>query len=225
MALLQLVRAAGVEEEQTPVLDGALAAFLDFGIRRTSMAEIAKRSRISPATLYRRFAQKTDVVQAVGLREVRRFLADVDRRIDPDATAEDQVVALFVAFLGGLRRNKLLMRLLDTEPETVLPLLTVHGAPVLGLGRDYLAEFIRRLQGEGKLGAFDAEPVAEIVARVALSMALTPQTAIPVQDDKQARQFAREHITMMFRLPPAAARPPRQRARSAPVRRSAAPSR
>lgn len=225
MALLQLVRSSDDEGEPASILDGALAAFLDFGIRRTSMADIATRSRISPATLYRRFAQKTDLVQAVGLREVRRFLADVDRRVNQDASAEEQVVELYLAFLGGLRRNALLRRLLDTEPEAVLPLLTVRGAPVLDLGRDYLAEFIRRLQAERKLARFDAEPVAEMIARIALSMALTPQTTIPVTDEKAARRFAREHITVMFRLPPAAAKPARTPARSAPARRSAAPSR
>ena len=34
--------------------------------------------------------------------------------------------------------------LLKTEPEIVLPYLTVQGAPVIELGRDYLAEFIVR---------------------------------------------------------------------------------
>ncbi|MFD4428704.1 TetR/AcrR family transcriptional regulator, partial [Nocardia sp. NPDC058497] len=36
------------------LLDSALSAFLDFGIKRTSMGEIARRAGISPATLYRR---------------------------------------------------------------------------------------------------------------------------------------------------------------------------
>jgi AcrR family transcriptional regulator len=37
------------------LLESALSAFLDFGIKRTSMGEIARRAGISPATLYRRF--------------------------------------------------------------------------------------------------------------------------------------------------------------------------
>ena len=212
MRLLQLVQAPEPDgADHSSILDAARDAFLDFGVRRTSMGEIAKRSRLSPATLYRRFAQKSDVVQAVGLREVRRFLTDVDRRIDVDASAEDQIVELFVAFLDGLRRHRLLHRLIATEPEIVLPLLTVRGAPVLHLGRDYLAEFIARLQGDGKIPAFDAEPVAEMLARVALSMALIPDTTIPLHDEA-ARRFAREHITVIYRLPPGsgrASRPPR----------------
>jgi AcrR family transcriptional regulator len=196
---LDLVRAEP-DGEQTAVLDGALSAFLDFGVRRASMTEIARRAGISPATLYRRFAQKSDVVQAVGLREVRRFLADVDAQLDPTLPAQEQVVALFIAFLAGLRRNKLLTRLLETEPETVLPALTVNGQPVLALGRDYLADIIRRLQAEGAAEAYDPEPVAEMIARLALSMALTPQTSLPLGDEAVARKFARDHIAVVYRL-------------------------
>lgn len=196
---LDLVRAEP-DDEQTAVLDGALSAFEEFGIRRSSMSEIARRAGISPATLYRRFAQKSDVVLAVGLREVRRFLAAVDAEVDSTLPAQEQIVALFVAFLSGLRRNKLLARLLDSEPETVLPALTVNGWPVLALGRDYLAAIIRRLQAEGAAEAYDPDPVAEMIARVALSMALTPHTGLPLDDEAAARAFAREHITLVYRL-------------------------
>ncbi len=198
-SLLAMVRAGPSEDaDRVRVLDGALCAFLDYGIRRTTMGEIAKRSGVSPATLYRRFAQKSDVVEAVGLREVHRLLADVDRRVDRTLGADDQIVELYVAFLGGLRRNELLARLLVTEPETVLPLLTVRGAPVLELGRAFLVEVIERLQEGGNLVPYDAEPVAEVVARVALSMVLTPDTTIPVDDDDRARRFAWRHITAVF---------------------------
>ncbi len=133
------------DPDQARVLDAALDAFLDFGIRRTSMGEIARRSGLSPATLYRRFAGKDQVVWAVGLREAVRLVERVDAEVDPAAPAEEQIVALSVACMRQLRTNALLQRLLATEPEVLLPLLTVHAGPVLDLGRAYLVEFIRRL--------------------------------------------------------------------------------
>jgi AcrR family transcriptional regulator len=197
--LLPLVRDAGAEDgNQAAVLEAALVAFLDFGIKRTSMTEVARRGGLSLATLYRRFAGKSELVQAVALWQARRFVEQVDavvqEQIDRDAGAEDQIVELFIAFLDGLRRNRLLERLLSTEPEIVLPYLTVQGAPVIELGRDYLAEFIARLQVEGKLPQYDPLPVAEMVARTSLSLALTPQTVIPIDDDAAARAFARRHV-------------------------------
>jgi AcrR family transcriptional regulator len=204
--LLALVRGTDREDRnQATVLDAALLAFLDFGIKRTSMVEVARRGGLSLATLYRRFAGKSDLIQAVGLRQARGFIDEVDaavqRQIDSDASAEDQIVELFVAFVHGLRGNRLLDRLLKTEPEIVLPYLTVRGAPVIELGRDYLAEFIVRLQREDKLPQYDPLPLAEMVARTSLSMALTPQTVIPLEDDAALRSFARDHVVPGFRIP------------------------
>ncbi|WP_040791875.1 TetR/AcrR family transcriptional regulator [Nocardia paucivorans] len=202
--LLPLVRTGRREHDQT-VLQAALLAFLDFGIKRTSMAEVARRGGLSLATLYRRFSGKSELIQAVGLQQTREFIDGVDaavqRQIDRDAGAADQIVELFVAFLEGLRGNKLLDRLLTTEPEIVLPYLTTRGAPVIELGRDYLAEFITRLQEEGKLPAYDPLPLAEMIARTALSMALTPQTVIPLDDDAAVREYARNHVVTAFRVP------------------------
>ncbi|MEC3916714.1 TetR/AcrR family transcriptional regulator [Nocardia sp. CDC160] len=203
--LLPLVRGSGPEDRnQAKVLDAALMAFLDFGIKRTSMVEVARRGGLSLATLYRRYAGKNDLIQAVGLRQARQFITDVDAAvqgpIEADASAEEQIVALFVAFIEGLRGNQLLDRLLKTEPEIVLPYLTVQGAPVIELGRDYLAEFITRLQSEGKLPQYDPLPLAEMIARAALSLALTPQTVIPIGDPEALRRFARDHVIPGFRI-------------------------
>ncbi|WP_067572384.1 TetR/AcrR family transcriptional regulator [Nocardia acidivorans] len=203
--LLPLVRGSGPEDRnQSKVLDAALVAFLDFGIKRTSMVEVARRGGLSLATLYRRFAGKSDLIQAVGLRQARQFIADADAavqaEIERDASAQDQIVALFIAFIEGLRGNQLLVRLLKTEPETVLPYLTVQGAPVIELGRDYLAEFITRLQSEGKLPEYDPLPLAEMIARSALSLALTPQTVIPLDDEAALRRFAIDHVLPGFRI-------------------------
>jgi len=207
--LLALVRSIG-QDTNHDVLDAALISFLDFGIRRTSMGEIAKRAGMSPATLYRRFAQKSDIVQMVGLREVRRFVDSVEAHVDHSAPADDQLVELFVAFADGLRSNQLIRRLLDTEPEIVLPFLTTQGGPVLALGTEYITEFIERLQDAGQLPHYDARPVAEALARVALTMPLIPETSIPIGDSDAARQFARDHLVVIARAAPPAKRTPRK---------------
>jgi AcrR family transcriptional regulator len=141
------------DSDHERILNAALDTFMDFGIRRASMGEIAKRSGLSPATLYRRFAGKDELIWSVGRREVNRLIAGVAAGVDETADAETQLVDLFIGFVRGLRANRLLPRLLATEPEVILPLLTVRGAPVLALGRAFLADVIRRLQAGGRLPA------------------------------------------------------------------------
>ncbi|WP_330232205.1 TetR/AcrR family transcriptional regulator [Nocardia sp. NBC_00508] len=179
------------------LLESALSAFLDFGIKRTSMGEIARRAGISPATLYRRYESKNDLVEAVSVREAQRFVAAIDRRVQTVSGTDDQLVEIFVAFITAIAGNELLRRLLRTEPDLILPRLTTDAGPILAVGRAYLAEKLRELRNAGGTHAFDADLVAEIMARLALSLALTPDGLIPVTDQDAAREFARRTLLPM----------------------------
>ncbi|MCX4098618.1 TetR/AcrR family transcriptional regulator [Nocardia sp. alder85J] len=187
------------------LLESALSAFLDFGIKRTSMGEIARRAGISPATLYRRFESKNDLVEAVGVREAQRFVAAIEERAaritgaqgGSEVSSVDQLVEIFASFTTLLARNELLQRLLRTEPELILPRLTVDGGPVLEVGRLYLAGKLRGLQQADSSLRFDADLVAEVLARLAQSLMLTPDGLIPLRDESAAREFARRTLLPM----------------------------
>ncbi|MEA3526697.1 TetR/AcrR family transcriptional regulator [Nocardia implantans] len=179
------------------LLESALSAFLDFGIKRTSMGEIARRAGISPATLYRRYESKNDLVEAVSVREAQRFVAAIEKQVHTVSGNDDQLVEIFVAFISAIAGNELLRRLLRTEPDLILPRLTTEAGPILAVGRDYLAEKLRELRDAGGTHDFDADLVAEIMARLALSLALTPDGLIPVSDRDAAREFARRTLLPM----------------------------
>lgn len=183
--------------DSAKLLDSALSAFLDFGIKRTSMGEIARRAGISPATLYRRFESKNDLVEAVGVREAQRYVAEIDERVRAVTEPADRLVEIFVAFVTTLAGNELLRRLLRTEPEIILPKLTTEAGPILAVGRGYLAEKLRELQVSVAAPEFDPDLVAEIMARLALSLALTPDGLIPLDDAEAGRDFARRTLLPM----------------------------
>ncbi|WP_067541546.1 TetR/AcrR family transcriptional regulator [Nocardia crassostreae] len=204
-AILQrILEKPRAEGEQ--LLESALSAFLDFGIKRTSMGEIARRAGISPATLYRRFESKNDLVEAVSVREAQQFVAAIDQRVQEvahtGASVSEQLVEIFVAFITNLANNKLLQRLLRTEPDVILPRLTTEAGPVLAVGRTYLAEKLRTLQESGNVPDFDAELVAEVLARLGQSLVLTPDGLIPLGDEQAARDFARRTMLPMVGVQP-----------------------
>lgn len=178
------------------LLESALSAFLDFGIKRTSMGEIARRAGISPATLYRRFESKNDLVEAVSVREAQRFVAEIDKRVQKVDGVEEQLIEIFVAVITAIAGNELLRRLLRTEPDLILPRLTTEAGPIIAVGRTYLADKLRELRS-GADDDFDFELVAEIMARLALSLALTPDGLIPIDDVAAGRNFARRTLLPM----------------------------
>ena len=192
--------APAITDDDDPILDGALSAFLDFGVRRTSMSEIARRAGVSPATLYRRHSQKADVVAAVGLREAQRILAHLDEVVDTSTSPLEQLTQIHLSVTEQVRGNDLLQRVLATEPETVLPKITIDADPILEIGRSYLSAFLTRLQAEGHVPPYDVRPVADCLARLAQSEVLTPSKE-PLTTDR-ARAFVRDHLAPFIRLSP-----------------------
>ncbi len=172
-------------------LDAAMAAFLDFGVRRSSMNEIARRAGVSPATLYRWFEGKDELVGAVVLREARGILRSLKYAVDLTAPAEDQFAEGATILVRLLRDHPLVDRLKLTEPESILPLLTVEGAGLIELGTEYLVTLIRDGQRGGSLAAFDPAPIAEFFARVIHSMVVTPAPALPLAADATFSEVVR----------------------------------
>ncbi|WP_280234362.1 TetR/AcrR family transcriptional regulator [Nocardia cyriacigeorgica] len=199
--LLQRILGAPAADNDA-LLASALSAFLDFGVKRTSMGEIARRAGISPATLYRRFESKSDLVEAVTIREAQRLVAEIDAKVSTVEGTADQLVEIFVAFIAAIARSELLRRLLRTEPELILPRLTTEAGPVLAIGRTYLAGKLRELHAAEAASDFDADLVAEIMARLALSLALTPDGLIPLDDENAAREFSRRTLLPMVGVHP-----------------------
>jgi AcrR family transcriptional regulator len=181
------------------ILAAALEQFEELGIRRTTMDDIARRARVSRVTIYRRFQRKEALVEAVILAEAQRFFAELEAAVAGLDSVEDRIVEAFVHTLAAAREQRLLNRLLRTEPEAVLPHLTTDGGRVVAAGSAFLAEQMR-LSGTR---ADDVEQAAELVARLVLSYLLTPGLERP----SEARRFARRYIAPLMTgaaVPPAA---------------------
>ena len=66
-------------------------------------------------------------------RELRRAMAEIDRLWGAGSTIEERLVEGFGFAISFVRGHPLFDKLLRAEPEMLLPLLTVDGAPVLAL--------------------------------------------------------------------------------------------
>ena len=176
------------------ILDAAVAHAEDFGLRRFTIDDVARRVGVSRVTVYRYFPKKERLIEAILLRELRRFLADVEKAVVPYNTLEDRLVEGFVFALTALRDHRLLNRVLRTEPELLLPHLTVDGGPVLAAGRDFIARYARAEAGGLQIGDEDIEGVAELLARLVLSFVLTPDSVLRVRSADETRAFAEHYL-------------------------------
>jgi AcrR family transcriptional regulator len=182
-------------DDQTSVriADAALRQFELFGLARSTIDDIARRAGVSRVTVYRRFPSKEALVDAVILRELRGFLVDLQNAIGSFATPEEKMAEGFVFTLESASRHPLLQRLLESEPEVVLPHLTVQGSAFIAAAREFLAAGIAR-ELDDERGGEELLVAADIVVRLILSFLLSPSQAIDLDDPGAAREFALRYL-------------------------------
>jgi AcrR family transcriptional regulator len=180
------------------ILSAALEQVEDFGVRRFTIDDVARRVGVSRVTIYRHFPKKDRLIEAVLLHELNRFLRAIEEAIGSYETLEEKLVEGFVFALTFLRRHRLLNRLLRTEPELILPALTVNGEAVLAAGREFIAG-VARSAGDLALSDSDLEGISELLARGVLSFLITPSSTLGMRTPAEIRRFAEHYLAPTLR--------------------------
>ncbi|GGT43166.1 TetR/AcrR family transcriptional regulator [Streptomyces atratus] len=180
------------------ILDAAREQFMTFGLRRSTVDDVAKRARVSRVTVYRRIGNKDSLISACLLREYRCFVVEVDDAVAALPTTEDRLVEGFVAVLGHIREHPLIGGLLRLEPETMLPFLTLESGPAFLAIRDYLADRLRHARRAEGRPVSDPAPVAELMVRITVSFLLNPVSCFELDDEAQVRAFARRYLVPLL---------------------------
>jgi AcrR family transcriptional regulator len=89
-------------------------------VRRTTLTDVARRAGVSRMTLYRRFPDLEAVLSALMTREFGRL---IEQPVE-GATTRERVVSMVVNGSRALASDPLFVRLLDVDPELLLPYMT-----------------------------------------------------------------------------------------------------
>ncbi|MEV0613186.1 helix-turn-helix domain-containing protein [Nonomuraea sp. NPDC050404] len=117
------------------VLDAALDCVLAYGVRRTTLTEVARRAGVSRMTLYRRWPDVRTLVADLMTREWVRVIEGLDLS-DP--------VRAVVAGVRGLRAHPLWHKIVQADPDLLMPYLIDRR----GAGHDAILEVLERTVGD-----------------------------------------------------------------------------
>ena len=151
------------------ILDAAQRLVFRTGVRRMSLSDVATLSGVSRPTIYRYFASKEELIDALGKRERRRLDAALNSSTSgvvgvARLEAAVDAIASFVQFQPP-------GRLLDLEPGFAHEQMA-QALPVL---TDGLTVVLRRCAREGAIAdAVDPHNLAGAIARIALSHYIFP---------------------------------------------------
>ena len=133
-------------------LDAARACILDVGWRRTTLTEVARRSGVSRMTIYRRWS---DMPTLLGDLMTREWAGVVGARSEDAA-----LVPSMVATVRALRDNELFVRIVELDPELLLPYLLARRGRSQQAILDVLEEQIAAGQERGEVRAGDPAVIA-----------------------------------------------------------------
>jgi AcrR family transcriptional regulator len=149
-----------------PVLDAARACVLAVGVRRTTFSDVARRAGVSRMTLYRRYPDLEALLSALMTYEFGALVAAARDAAGAGATCRERVVAMTVHGCRALASDPLFARILDLDPELLLPYVTVRLGGMQRMAVAGLQEELAAADGSVRAG----EPAAmaagiELIAR------------------------------------------------------------
>ncbi|WP_430332144.1 TetR/AcrR family transcriptional regulator [Rhodococcus sp. ACT016] len=163
MSICNEVSESPTVEDQ--ILDATRSCVLDFGLRRTTLAEVARRAGVSRPTVYRRWPDTRAVVADLLTREIRVVIPDMDG----DEPARVQLVRAVVDVATGMRQHPLFVKILRSDPD----LLMTYIVDRLGTSQRAIVERVSQAvaagQVDGSVRVGDPVHIATMVLLIAQS--------------------------------------------------------
>ena len=166
----------GPSATHAAILDATLTVLGRVGIAKLALEDVATEAGVSRQTVYRHFGSRDGLLSAVIVREEEALLALVDEATEGVDDLEHAVARGLAAALHGAEDHPLLQRLLRSEPEALLPFLTLGSGPVLSIVGPAIAEVVERRAPT--LPEATREFIGDAVGRVVVSYAISPRDDI-----------------------------------------------
>ncbi len=143
-------------------LDAARDCILEVGWRRTTLTEVARRSGVSRMTIYRTWSDMPRLLGDLMTREwtgvVEAAVSGATEGTEPDSL--ERLVAQVVATIRELRENELFVRIVEVDPELILPYLFARRGRSQDLVLAMTEQAIRDGQRAGTIRAADPRALA-----------------------------------------------------------------
>jgi len=184
-----------LDEPRERVLAATYACVARFGMGKTTVEDVVKESGVSRASIYRLFPGGKDQLlrETVGW-EMNHFFGRLAEAVyeAPDFASLLEEGLVFAH--RSIQEHEVLRKVLETEPERLLPLITVEQHRVLDFITAFLLPYLEREQRAGRVRpGVDLDAATEYVARLVLSLIGSPGRW-DMDDPEQVRVLVREEL-------------------------------
>jgi AcrR family transcriptional regulator len=143
-----------------------------WGLAKTTVEDAAREAGVSRATVYRYFpGGREELIAAVVGWEYARFFLRLYEELSDAATLEEVMERGLMFAHRALVEHDVLQRILVTEPEILLPRLTIEANQTHTMVAAFLRPYLVR---HGLAEGADLEVAADFLARMVLSYIASP---------------------------------------------------
>ena len=172
------------------ILDAARTSVQHFGMRRTTLSDIARLAGVSRMTVYRRYPDLPAVMRELMTREFGALMDAIDAGVD-GSDGRSRLVARADAAVRGLREHPLLRKLLEAEPDLLLPYLLGRLGETQRHGLELIARDVAAGQADGSIREGDARLLAFSVLLVTQSFLFSAATSEEADEEEVLAELPR----------------------------------
>ena len=163
-------------DTDTAILDAARESILAVGWRRSTLTDVARRAGVSRMTLYRRWPDMQGLLGELMTREWTAAMAAVAEGNDPGSSMLAQVRRGVVLTARAIRDDALFAKIVDVDPELLLPYLLDRRGRSQQLVLTLLEPMIRQGQRRKEIRKGDPVMLARTLLLAAQGFTLSVQT-------------------------------------------------
>jgi AcrR family transcriptional regulator len=162
------------------ILDAAAHCVIAYGVDRVTLAEIARRARVSRPTVYRRWPDTRSVLAALLTERIVGALSAVPSR----GVGREKVVDRMLAVAEHLRNDKVVMSVLRQAPQLTNVYLTERLGTSQQILIDTLAADIKLAQESGSVRSGEPRQLAAMCLLVARATLQSAQIVAAILDTR-----------------------------------------
>jgi AcrR family transcriptional regulator len=181
-------------EPRDGYLDAARDCILDVGWRRTTLTEVARRAGVSRMTIYRTWA---DMPTLLGDLMTREWAGVVTEQVAAEGPAVRRIADGIVGTARQLRKNELFVRIVELDPELILPYLFSRRGRSQDLILAITSEAVVDGQRAGEIRAGNPVAIARALLLAAHGFVLSVHTM--VDDAATEQELDAELATLITR--------------------------
>ena len=174
---------------QRNILDAVQLCVMDVGLRRTTLADVARRAGVSRMTVYRQYGDLDTLVAALLTRELVDVVDEAGKEVAQLPTARERLVEAAVRVVERIDHHPLYRRVLDLDPELLLPLIVDRFGSTQKVVLTPVTEQLDAGQADGSVRALDPRLAATCVLLTAQSFVFSARLVEEAAYDELRRML------------------------------------